>query len=65
MEVSLLSEMCVTCAAANSCPYFGQDGYYWNGRGDDRCSEILEKLVDKSKREFMEAWYIYANEYAD
>lgn len=57
-----MSEMCSVCAAADSCPYFGQDSYYWNERGEDRCDEIIASVLDKSRWEYLYAWMDYIKE---
>lgn len=60
-----MSEMCSVCLAADRCPYYGQDSYYWNECGDRRCDEIIETVLEKTKREYYDAWISYTSEYED
>lgn len=60
-----MNEMCSVCMAANYCPYFGQDSYYWNECGEDRCDEIIEAAIDKTRMEYLDAWMDYIKEFND
>lgn len=57
-----MPDMCSTCIAADHCPYYGQDSYYWNERGDCRCDEILADAIEESRREYFDAWSDYIKE---
>ena len=57
-----MTEMCSVCPAAERCPYFGQDSYYWNQRGEDRCDEIISEAINRTRKEFYAAWLEYIND---
>ena len=60
-----MHDPCFTCKAASNCRYCGADAQWLFDGGEDYCDALLSAAIERDRKEYRDAWEIYARQYDD